>query len=296
MATIPTYQFLPAHLADRLDGVSIGVRAPLPGGSQGQHRSRHHGSSVEFADYRAYAPGDPIHRIDWAVYARSDRYLVRRFEDETRLRVHLLLDTSESMSFRAGGPYSKLEHACYLAAGLMYVLVKQRDVVALHGFSEHLDAGFPDAGSYEGLRPLLRGLERLTAKGGGKIDQVLHAFADSDRPRGMVVVISDFLQDAELVLSGVRHLAHAGHQVTLLHVLDRAELTLPFDGVVEINEMETGKRVVVEIDEFRSAYVREVQRHVEALRRGAANAAAGYHLADTTVPVDQAIRNGMAWI
>jgi uncharacterized protein (DUF58 family) len=296
MATIPTYKFLPAHLADRLDGISVGVRSPLPGGSQGQHRSRHHGSSVEFADYRAYAPGDPIHRIDWALYARSDRYLVRRFEDETRLRVHLLLDTSESMSFRTAGPCSKLEHACYLAAGLMYVLVKQRDAVGLHCFAEKLDHGFASAGSYEGLRPMLRGLERLSAKGGGKVDRVLHEFADTDRPRGLVVVLSDFLQDADLILAGVRHLVHAGHQVTLLHVLDRAELTLPFDGVVEINEMETGRRVVVEIDEFRSAYVREVQRHVEGLRRGCANAPAGYHLADTSVPVDQAIRSGMAWI
>ena len=109
------------------------MRLPLPGGTQGQHRSRHHGSSVEFADYRAYAPGDPIHRIDWSVYARSDRYLVRRFEDETRLRVHILIDTSESMSFKTSGPCSKLEHASYLAAGLMYILVKQGDTVGLNG-------------------------------------------------------------------------------------------------------------------------------------------------------------------
>jgi uncharacterized protein (DUF58 family) len=296
MAIRPTYKFLPPHLADRLDGISVGVRSPLPGGTQGQHRSRHHGSSVEFADYRAYVPGDPIHRIDWSVYARSDRYLVRRFEDETRLRVHILVDTSESMSFKTSGPYAKLEHASYLAAGLMYVLVKQGDVVGMHGFTDKLDAGFASAGSYEGLRPMLRGLEKLTAKGGGAVDRVLHEFADAERPRGLVVVISDFLQDADAILAGVRHLVHAGHQVSLLHVLDRAELTLPFDGVVEINEMETGKRVIVEIDEFRSAYVSEVQRHIESMRRGCANAPAGYHLADTIIPVDQAIRTGMAWV
>ncbi len=294
--TIPTYKFLPPHLADRLDGISIGVRAPLPGGVQGQHRSRHHGSSVEFADYRTYAPGDPIHRIDWAVYARSDRYLVRRFEDETRLRVHLLIDTSESMSFKATGAHSKLEYASYLAAGLMYVLVKQGDAVSMHGFAAGLDAGYPTAGSYEGLRPMLRGLEKMKPAGAGAVDAVLHAFADQERPRGLVVVISDFLQDVDALLSGVRHLAHAGHQAMFMHVLDRAELNLPFDGVVEINEMETGKRVIVEIDEFRSAYVQQVQAHVEALRRGCANAPAGYHLADTSVPVDQAIRTGMAWI
>jgi len=296
MAIPPTYKYLPPHLADRLDGISVGVRLPLPGGTQGQHRSRHNGSSVEFADYRAYAPGDPIHRIDWSVYARSDRYLVRRFEDETRLRVHILIDTSESMSFKTSGPCSKLEHASYLAAGLMYILVKQGDTVGLNGFAEKLDGGFPSAGSYEGLRPMLRGLERLTAKGGGAVDRILHEFADTDRPRGLVVVISDFLQDAEAIVAGVRHLIHAGHQAMLLHVLDRAEMTLPFDGVVEINEMETGKRVIVEIDEFRSAYVREVQRHIEAMRSGCANAPAGYHLADTSIPVDQAIRSGMAWV
>jgi uncharacterized protein (DUF58 family) len=290
------YKYLPPHLADRLDALEIGVRSPLPGGVQGRHRSRHHGSSVEFADYRDYAAGDPPHRIDWAVYARSDRYLVRRFEDETRLKVHLLLDTSGSMSFRSAGELSKFEYACYLAAGLMYVLVKQGDAVDLHGFDRVLDAGYPVAGSYDGLRPMLRGLEKMTAKGVSALDQVLHAFADGGRQRGLVVVISDFLLDGGAVVNGAAHLIHAGHQVCLLHVLDRAELSLPFDGVVEINELETGRRVVVEVDGMRQAYVREVRRHVDALRRGCANLPAGYFLADTSTPVDQAIRNGMSWV
>jgi uncharacterized protein (DUF58 family) len=288
-----TYKFLPPHLADRLDAIELGVRRPLPGGVQGRHRSRHHGSSVEFADYRAYAEGDAPARIDWAVYARSDRYLVRRFEDETRLRVHLLVDTSESMSFRSAGPLAKLEYGCFLAAGLMYVLVRQGDAVTLNGFGAELDKGFPTAASYEGLRPLLRGLESMRAQGPGSLARALHAFADTPRPRGLVVVVSDFLQEAEEILAGVRHLVHAGHQACALHVLDRAEMNLPFDGVVEVHEMETGKRVIVEVDEFREAYVRQVQAHIAALRTGCTNAGASYHLADTSVAVDAAIRTAV---
>jgi len=296
MPAVTTYKFLPPHLADRLEGLGIGVRHPLPGGMQGQHRSRHHGSSVEFADYRAYAAGDPIHRIDWSVYARSDKYLVRRFEDEVRLRVHLLLDHSESMSFRGEGAVSKLDHASSLAAGIMYVLARQGDAVDLHGFTDRLGQGWPSASTYDGLRPMMRGLEKLTATGASATAAVLHTFADQPRPRGLVVVISDFFQDAAELAQGLSHLHHAGHQAILLHVLDRAELHLPFDGVVEVNEMETGRKVVVEVDEFREAYTREVQRHIDQLRRAAHGLNCGYHLVETSSPVDQAIRDGMRWV
>jgi uncharacterized protein (DUF58 family) len=292
----PAYRYLPPHLADRLDGMDIGVRRPLPGGMQGSHRSRHHGGSVEFTDYRAYAEGDPIQRIDWAVYARTDRHLIRRNEDEVRLRVHLLLDHSGSMGYATGGRASKLHHACALAAGIMYVLARQGDAVGLNGFTDRLGAELPAASSREGLRPLLLGLEAFQAKGRSAPASVLHAFADQPRPRGLVVVLSDLLQEVTALVGALAHLQQAGHQVLLLHVLDPGELQMPFEGVVELDEMETGERVVLAVDDYRAAYAAEVRRHLDDLRRAAQGLGGGYHLADTATPIDAAIRDGLRWI
>src|SRR5688572_4965552 len=130
------YKYLPAQLADRLRGLGIGVRKQMDGGMQGLHRSHTFGSSVEFAEYRAYTPGDPIRRIDWAVYARTDRHMIRQFHDEVNVRAHVLLDISESMVYQDQGPMRKLDYACYLAAGIMYLMVQQRDTTALMTFDE----------------------------------------------------------------------------------------------------------------------------------------------------------------
>ncbi len=279
------FRFLPAHLAERLDGLALALRRPLPGGQQGLHRSRHHGSSVEFADYRAYAPGDPPNRIDWAVYARSDRYVLRRTEDETRLRAHLLLDTSESMAY-AG----KLPTACGLAAALAYVLVRQGDVVELHPFAEAPRQGPPPANGTAGLPPLLRALEELHAGGAGDPAVAMHRFAEQSRPRGLVMVVSDLLRPADEVAAACAHLHHAGHQVALVQVLDRDELQPPFSGVVEVAELETGRRAVVEIDGMREAYAAAVREHLDSLARGASAVNGSHHLVECGADLERAVR------
>lgn len=287
------FRFLPAHLADRLDGLALALRRPMPGGQQGLHRSRHHGSSVEFSDYRAYAPGDPVHRIDWAVYARSDRYLLRRTEDETRLRAHILVDTSESMSFGRPGQPSKLHQACSVAAALAYVLVRQGDAAQLHPFT---DAPLPGsvAAGLDGLRPLLSRLEELQATGAGDPAKAMHAFADQARGRGLVAVISDFLRPSGEVAAAAAHLHHAGHQVALIQVLDRDELSPPFSGVVEVSELETGKRAVVEIDAMRASYLAAVREHLDGLARGASAVGGSHHLVECGAEVDRALRSILA--
>jgi uncharacterized protein (DUF58 family) len=290
------FRFLPAHLADRLDGLALSLRRPMPGGQQGLHRSRHHGSSVEFSDYRAYAPGDPTHRIDWAVYARSDRYLLRRTEDETRLRAHILVDVSESMAFGRPGQPSKLHQACSVAAALAYVLVRQGDAAQLHPFTDVPRTGSAVAAGLDGLRPLLAHLEELIATGTGDAAAAMHAFADQSRPRGLVAVISDFLRPASEVASAAAHLHHAGHQVALIQVLDRDELALPFSGVVEIAELETGKRAVVEVDAMRAAYATAVREHLDGLAHGASAAGGSHHLIECGAEVDRALRSVLAGI
>ena len=233
-----TYKFLPPAFADRLTGMGITVRRPVVGAQQGLHRSPNFGASVEFAEYREYRPGDAPSLIDWAVFARSDKYMIRRFQEETNLRAYILLDTSASMSYREDGPMTKLQYASYLAAGLMYILVHQSDWVGLLTFDEKLKKTFPPVGSFEGL--------------------------------------------------------HAGHDVTVLHVLDGGELVLPFDGLVELRELETAKKMVVEASEIKDAYVRTVARYLDTLRRGCTDCLADYFVMDTKLPVEEALHRRAA--
>jgi uncharacterized protein (DUF58 family) len=289
MKSAPAYRFLPPELADRLRSLSLTVRRPVEGGKQGAHRSPHHGASVEFSDYREYTQGDPPNLIDWAVLARSDRYVIRRYIEETNLRAFVLLDTSESMAFQEQGLHSKMDYACFLAAGLIYILIHQGDSAGLVLFNDKIQAQLPPVGSLEGLRPLLLALESIKPAGRSGIEEALHAVAEQIRLRSLILLISDCLRDPADILRGIRHLHHNGHEVTVLHLMDPAELRLGFHGLVELKELETGEKLLLEADEYREAYAAEAQRHLEALRRGCIDCLADYHFVDTRRPVEEAL-------
>ncbi len=283
-------RFLPPALVDRLHGVEIAARRPMGGNQQGAHRSNRHGASVEFAEYRSYVPGDPPNLIDWSVYARSDKHLIRRFEEETNLTGYVLLDRSESMAWRGTGPMTKLEYACHCAAALAYVLVHQADRVGLATFSSDVLARHAPAGSVPALLPLLDELDRSTPAGKGDIAESLHQVAGFLPRRSLVVVISDLLQGVDAVSKAISHLHHDGHDVRMLHVMDRAELTLPEGGLVEVTDLETAERLEVDLDEVREAYRATVENHLEELRRACQGCPAHYTLVDTDTPFESAVR------
>jgi len=280
-----TYRYLPSTFAESLRGLNLAMRRPVHGPHEGRHRSPHYGSSVEFAEYREYTPGDPTTLIDWSVYARSDRYVIRRYHEETNVRAFVLLDTSQSLDFRDEGSMTKMACACYLAAGLMYVLVNQGDLVSLMTFDSRVHGRFDPVGTHAGLRPLLQSLEDIRPAGRSDIEAALHQAASMIDTKSFVVLISDLLHDADRITRGIRHLFHDGHNVLVLHVLDKGERRLSFGGVAELRELETGNRLVVEIDEIRAAYEAAADRHVETLRRGCNECLANYHLIDTGMPL-----------
>jgi uncharacterized protein (DUF58 family) len=282
-----TYKYLPPPFAESLNGLGVFVRRPVHGSIEGLHRSPNFGASVEFAEYREYTPGDPIHLIDWAVYARTDRHVIRQFHEETNLRAYVLLDTSESMVFREEGPKSKMDYACFLAAGLLYILLRQGDMAGLITFDHRTRDVFEPISTFTGVRPMLLHLEQIRPARRSDIEAVLHEVAATIKSKSLVILISDLLQDPEKILRGWRHLFHDGHNLIVLHVLDPGEQRLSFGGVVELRELETGARMVVEADEIRDAYRAAVERYVNVLRLGCTECMGDYRLVDTRHPVEE---------
>lgn len=284
------YKFLPPQFADRLRGLGLGVRGRVEGGTQGAHRSPHQGASVEFSDFREYVRGDSPQLIDWSVYARSDKYVIRRYQEETSLRAFVLLDTSESMSFKEEGAHTKMDYACYLAAGFMYILCSQADSAGLVVFNEGIKNSFPPVRSIANLRPLLLALEGIKPAGRSNIEDVLHKMAEQVKTRSLFILISDCLADSTSILRGVRHMHHNGHEVTMLQVLDPAEMYLNFTGLAELKELETGERMVIEVDDLKDAYAAEVQRFIGELRKGCLDCRGDYQLVSTKAEIDDVIR------
>ena len=285
-----TFKYLPYSLVNKLQGLKISCGRPMDGDRQNQHRSSSYGASVEFAEYRAYRPGDPIQRIDWSVYARSDRYRVRRFHEETSLRAAVLLDTSESLAFRETGAMSKWDYACHLVAGVMYALVRQGDMAALSVFAESVERTFEPAGTLVGLRPMLTALEEMRPAGKTDIGQAMFDVAERTPARSLVIVISDFLQKPDKVVNGMQRLNHDGHNLILLHVMDGGERHPGFGGIAELRELETSKRLVVDMDDIRARYEQAVEHHIETLHRACADCLGDYHLLDTRDPVEASLQ------
>ncbi len=284
-----TYKYLPAKLAQKLQVAGISVRKPMAGMRQSQHRSDSLGASVEFAEYREYHPGDPLKRIDWSVYARTDRYVIREAFKEVSARCFVLLDVSRSMDFSHSGPMTKLDYAKYLAAAMMFVMVNQNDSAALITFDNDMKEYFEPTTTPMGLKPALQHLEEAEAAGAGNIEAALHKTAELVSGRSFIVIISDFLQSSEEVLRGFHHLHHDGMDVTVFHIMDPSELTLPMSGLTELKDMESDEKLTVDIEEVRDMYVMQVNRHIEYLQKNCMNMQMDYLFSDTNKPVHELI-------
>lgn len=283
------YRYLPARLAERLRGIEIGVRRPMDGSNQGLHRSPAFGSSVEFAEYREYMPGDPIARIDWPVYARSDRYVIRRFHEDVSIRCYVLLDISGSMAYKGTGTMSKLEYGSYLAAAMLYVMLQQSDTSSLITFDTKIRSYHEPSGSFTRLRPMLLELENLKPGKEGDIESTLHNAAELIKGRALVMIISDFLEDPSKIIRGINHLYHDGKEVTLFHVMDPTELNMPLSGLVEVVSMEDNGRLTVDFSQIKEAYLRQLRLYLDQLRTGCQKIRADYIFTDTGADVYDAI-------
>ena len=226
---------------------SISMKAKLVGEGYiiGQHRSPYHGFSVEFSEHRSYEPGDEVKHIDWKLYRKTNRLYVKRYEEETNLRTHLILDTSKSMSYTRN-KISKLEYGSYLLAALSYLMISQQDAAGVVLFDEKIRSFIPPKSTPSHLNTLLNVLDVPEPGNNTKIESVLHQMAERINKRGLVIIISDLLDEPKNVLNGLKHFRHKKQEVILFHILDRNELEFEFDNRTKFVDMESGEEITTD--------------------------------------------------
>ena len=228
-----------------LNSISMKAKLVVEGYIIGQHRSPYHGFSVEFSEHRSYEPGDEVKHIDWKLYGKTNRLYVKRYEEETNLRTHLILDTSRSMSYTSN-KISKLEYGSYLLAALSYLMISQQDAAGVVLFDEKIRSFIPPKSTPSHLNTLLNVLDVPEPGNNTKIESVLHQMAERINKRGLVIIISDLLDEPKNILNGLKHFRHKKQEVILFHILDRNELEFEFDNRTKFVDMESDEEITTD--------------------------------------------------
>lgn len=278
-------RYLDPAIIARLGTIDLKARTIVEGFLTGLHRSPYKGFSVEFAEYRQYLPGDDLATLDWKVYARSDKHFVKKFEEETNLTCHMLIDVSKSMGY-ASGEVTKLQYSSFLAGALAYLMHRQRDAFGLIAFDETISALLPASSRSGHLRAVLLALERLELGAGTNVAKPLNDLAAAVRKRGMVILISDLLDEPSQVLDGLKHFRYRGTDVIVFHILDPYELKFPFEHAARFRDTETEEEVQAIPQSIRDDYVDKMQSLIAFYRRELQLSGIDYCLLDTSQPLE----------
>ena len=281
-----------------LAGISdlyLRARWVVEGMMSGIHRSRSKGFSVEFEQHREYSPGDEIRRIDWKALGRFDRYFVKEYEDETNLRAYLLVDTSGSMDYASDG-VTKFDYGCTLAVSIAYLILRQQDAAGIVTFSDHIETFIPPKAKRDYLIQILRALENRGPAGETNVGKILEEIAGQIKRRGLVVLVSDLLDEPEQILKGLRLFRFKGNDVIVFHLLDPAELSLPFDGNILFEDLEElNLRVAADPRTIRKTYREVVEEFTSRMRQECHDNVIDYQLIATSTPLDRALASYLSW-
>lgn len=282
-------QYLKPEVIRSVSRLDLRARFIVEGFLSGLHASPFHGFSVEFSEHRRYSQGDDPKDIDWLVYAKTDRYYVKKYQAETNITGYLLMDLSESMGYTYRQELTKFDYSICLAAALCYMMIHQQDPVGLMTFDEKIRRSLPPRSKRKQLGDILAILSR--AKPSGKTDLAgnLRKIVSMIKHRSLLMIFSDLLTESEAVLQTLHLLRHAGHDVILFHVLDEAEVSFPFDGMVDLKDPETGENLVVDASGIREEFRESVETLREEYRSECLTTGADYVALDTSMPFDKAL-------
>jgi uncharacterized protein (DUF58 family) len=274
-----------AHVAT----MELRARLVVEGFMTGLHKSPYHGFSVEFTEHRPYMPGDEIKRIDWKAYGKTDRFFIKQFEEETNLKSTIVLDASGSMGFSSGGRINKLQYASYTAAALSYLMIEQRDAVGLAVFDETVRVSLAPRATRTHLKQVWKELEHATPGRQTRTAAALHHVAESLTRRGLVIILSDLLDDPAAVITAFKHFRHKGNEVIVMQVLDPLERSFAFEGDAVFRDLETREEIMSQPWHIRESYRDAMHEFIERYRRECRENAVDYVLLDTATPFDRAL-------
>jgi uncharacterized protein (DUF58 family) len=283
---IPGARFVDPLVLARIGNLELVARSVVDGFINGLHRAPYFGASVDFAEHRGYVPGDDIRRVDWRLYARTDRYYVKEYEADSNSNFSVLFDVSKSMNFGSRG-ITKLEYARILAGCLTYLVHRQRDRVGLVAFDQHIVEHVPPSAKH--MDVVLHVLDRLTASRPGSLREPLHKVSEHFGRRGILVLISDLYEEPDVILDAVAPLRFRGSDLIVFHVLDPAEIQFAFDEPSAFEDLESGEQMPVVPETFGEQYRALVRAHVDTLARRFSEARIDYALLDTSAPLDHAL-------
>ncbi|MFC1746724.1 DUF58 domain-containing protein [Candidatus Neomarinimicrobiota bacterium] len=280
--------YLNPEIVSRLDNLSLRARLVVEGFIVGLHRSPYHGFSVEFAEHRAYGSGDEIRHVDWKLFGKTDRYYVKQFEEETNLKSYLIMDQSKSMGYTSG-TISKLTYAQTLSAALAYLMLKQSDAIGLALFDSELRHFIPARAKPSHLNTILGRMSDIQPGPETTIAPTLHHLAETIVKRGLMIVISDFFDDPDSVLMGLKHLRHRKHEVIVFHILDREELEFNFSTRTRFRDMESGQVLTTEPWHLRGDYRKAIEKFIGDFRIKCRQQNIDYVQITTDEPLDRAL-------
>jgi len=281
-------EYLKPETLTRINNLELRAKLVVEGFITGLHKSPFHGFSVEFAQHRPYNVGDNLRYVDWKVFGRTDRYYIKQYEEETNLKAFILLDTSRSMDFSSSG-ISKINYGKYLSAALAYLMITQRDAVGLTLFGDQIRKILPPRSATSYLQPILLELDRAKPEGETDISAILHVLAERLKRRGLIILISDLLDEPEKVLSGLRHFRHNHHEVLVFHIMDPNEIEFDFKGDVEFEDLESSESIRTFPWYIRQEYRQAIQEFLAFFKQNCRENRIDYQLLRTDEPLDKGL-------
>ena len=282
-------KYLDPAVISKVSSFELRARFIVEGFLLGLHKSPYHGFSIEFSQHRPYIQGDPLKDVDWKVLAKTDRFYVKQYEEETNLKSYLLLDNSNSMSFKYQGIVTKSEYAIMLASGLSYLMINQKDAVGLGIYSDKVEKYLPPKASNIYLKEILTALYLSKPSGKTTTSSNLGFFAERINKRGLVIIFSDFLDDIESSLKALKKIRNAKNEIIVFHILDPAEMNFSFGRDSIFVDLETGEEMASQPYQVRRVYSQAVSEFVHSIKKGCLDSGIDYNLIDTSTPFDKAL-------
>lgn len=286
---MPKKRFIDPKGLELVSRMELVARQAVEGFLSGRHSSPYHGSSVEYADHRPYTISDPTRMLDWKLLAKTDKYYVKLFEDQTNLRCTIMLDISRSMSFAAEGRMTKLDYGSYIATALGYLMLHQNDAVGLALFDNRLRHYLPARSTASHFRHIVDLLETVRPRRESRMGAVMHEIAGRIRQRGLVIIISDLLDDLEELFKALGHFRYLKHEVIVFHVMDPHELKFPYNRVTRFKDIEGSGIVVTNPENVRREYLQRLGDFLSEVKSGCLERNVSYELTSTDTAWDLAL-------